>query len=85
MSTAWKMSMGSMHVLQNIRILKFNPADKVYQELARLSQNAHYAITIGDEAGLKELEQRIDELAAQIWGLTGEELKEIQMSLEELS
>jgi len=35
--------------------------------------------------GVKELEQRIDELAALIWGLTGEELKEIKNSLEELS
>jgi len=84
-SQAGGKSMGSMHVLQNIRIPKFDPANKIYQELAGLSQNAHYAVTIGDEAGLRELEQRIDELAAQIWGLTGEELKEIQTSLEELT
>lgn len=78
-------SFGDPHVLQNIRIPKFNPANKIHQELAGLSQNAHYAVTIGDEAGLKELEQRIDELAAQIWGLTTEELKEIQTSLAEMA
>jgi hypothetical protein len=76
--------MGSMHILENIRIPKFYPGNKIHQELAGLSQNAHYAVTIGDEAGLKELEERIDELAAQIWELTGEELKEIQSSLEEI-
>ncbi len=75
---------GSPSVLQNIRIPKFDSTDRVHQELAGLSQNAHYAVTIGDEAGLRELEQRIDELAAQIWRLTGDELKEIQTSLEEL-
>lgn len=84
-SQAGGKSMGSMHVLQNIRIPKFDSAHKVHQELAGLSQNAHYAVSIGDEAGLRELEQRIDELAAQIWGLTSEELKEIKKSLEEIA
>jgi len=73
------------HVLKNIRIPKFDSANKVHQELAGLSQNAHYATGIGDEVGVKELEQRIDELTAQIWGLTGEELAEIKRSLEEMA
>ena len=76
--------MGSMHVLQNIRIPKFDSANKIHQELSGLSENAHHATQIGDEVGVKELEQRINELAAQIWGLTGEELKEIKNSLEDL-
>jgi hypothetical protein len=33
---------------------------------------------------VRELEQRIDELAAETWGLTKDELKEIQGSLSEL-
>ncbi|MCL0058026.1 hypothetical protein M1N05_03055, partial [Dehalococcoidales bacterium] len=78
-------SFGDPHVLKNIRILKFDSKNKIHQELAGLSQNAHYATEIGDEAGLKELEQRIDELAAQIWGLTGEELAEIKSSLQDLA
>lgn len=78
-------SMGSMHVLENIRVPKFNAKSKVHQDLAVLSQNAHNAASTGDKAGLKELEQRIDELAAQIWGLTAEELHEIQTSLKEIS
>ena len=83
-SQAGGKSMGSMHVLQNIRIPKFDPANKAHKEIAGLSQNAHHATQIGDEVGVKELEQRIDELAAQIWGLTEQELKEIQKSLVEL-
>ena len=78
-------SFGDPHVLQNIRIPKFDSANKFHQELSGLSQNAHYAVTIGDEAGLRELEERIDELAAQIWGLSGEELAEIKSSLEEMA
>jgi SAM-dependent methyltransferase len=72
------------HILQNIRIPKFDPANKVHQQLASLSQQAHRAQAAGDEQGLREIEQRIDELAAQIWGLTKEELKEIQTSLKDL-
>jgi len=84
-SQAGGKSMGSMHVLKNIRIPKFDSANKLHQELAGLSENAHYATEIGDEVGVKELEQRIDEFAAQIWGLTDEELKEIKSSLEEMA
>ena len=77
-------SMGSMHVLQNIHIPKFNSADKVHQELASLSENAHQATAMGDGEKLREIEQRIDELAAQVWGLSREELAEIQNSLKEI-
>jgi len=75
---------GSPNVLTKARIPKFDTQDRVHLELSGLSQNAHYATEIGDEVGVKELEQRIDELAAQIWGLTGEELREIKSSLEEM-
>lgn len=83
-SQAGGKSMGSMHVLENIRIPKFDPTNKIHQELAGLSQNAHQAAKIGGEVGLKEIEQRIDKLAAQIWGLAAKELEEIAISLEEL-
>ena len=33
---------------------------------------------------MREIEAEIDELAAELWGLTGEELREIRESLEEL-
>lgn len=50
-----------------------------------LSQDAHCAVSLGDEAGLKELEKRIDEVAAEIWGLSKVELKGIRESLAELN
>jgi len=71
-------------VLKYIRIPKFDPGNKVHQELADLSQNAHQAAATDDAASTKKLKQRIDELAAQIWGLTDQELKEIQESLADL-
>lgn len=72
------------HILSYVQAPKFNPTDKIHQELSGLSENAHFAANAGDEASTKELEQRIDELAAQIWGLSNEELKEIKESLSEL-
>ena len=76
----------STEILSKICIPKFNPTDKVHQELAGLSQNAHHAVSIGDEAGLREIiEPSIDELTAQIWGLTNEELNDIKTSLEEMT
>jgi hypothetical protein len=78
-------SFAQSNILRTIRIPKFDPAEKVHQELASLSHNAHHAVSIGDETGvLEKLEQRIDELAAQIWRLTAEELREIRDSLKEL-
>ena len=77
-------SFAQSSILRAIRIPKFDPANKLHQELASLSQQAHEAQAAGEEEGLKEIEHRIDELAAQIWGLTREELKEIRDSLEEL-
>lgn len=77
-------SFAQPNILENIRIPKFDPASKIHQELAGLSQNAHHATEIGGDVEVKELEQRIDELAAQIWGLTDEEVREIKLSLEEL-
>jgi hypothetical protein len=72
------------HVVNYVRVPKFDRKDKVHRELSGLSQNAHHAASIGDEGGIRELEQRIDELAAEMWGLTKAELKEIHESLAEL-
>ena len=74
----------STHVLRYVNVPAFNDSNEVHQELAGLSQNAHYATSIGDDAGVRELEQRIDKLVAEVWGLTKDELKEIQESLAEL-
>jgi len=45
---------------------------------------AHRAAAEGDQEAVANIEKRIDELVAEMWGLTKEELKEIQKSLAEL-
>ncbi len=83
-SQAGGKSMGSPHVLQNIRIPKYDSLNEIHQELTVCSQSAHIAKDEGDEASITAIQQHIDELAAQLWGLTKEELEEIQESLNEL-
>jgi len=74
----------STHVFNYVAIPKFDPANKTHQKLAYLSQQAHKAVVSGDHSKRKEIEQTIDEVAARLWGLTPEELKDIQNSLKDL-
>jgi hypothetical protein len=53
--------------------------------LATPSIEAHEATSAGDQRRVKEIEEEIDLLAAELWGLTEEELADIRRSLEELS
>jgi hypothetical protein len=77
-------SFGTPHVLENIRIPHYDPTNPTHCQLAALSQQAHQATAAGDAARVREIEAEIDRLAAQLWGLTEAELREIQESLEEL-
>jgi len=72
------------HVLENVCVPRYNPADFIHRQLAALSQQAHAATAAEDLTRAREIEAEIDELAARLWGLTEAELREIQESLEEL-
>ncbi|GAB4562679.1 MAG: N-6 DNA methylase [Anaerolineae bacterium] len=80
----------STHVLEKIRIPRYDLANPVHQRLAALSQQAHElapAAYNGDKtarAELRRVEEAIDLAAARLWSLTEEELAEIRRSLEEL-
>jgi hypothetical protein len=56
----------------------------IHVQLARLSASAHTATAAGKTDKVQQIEAEIDQLAAQVWGLTGVELKEIHESLAEL-
>jgi hypothetical protein len=72
------------HILERVRVPRYDAGNTVHRQLAALSQQAHAATAAGEAARVQEIEAEIDRLAAQLWGLTAEELKEIQKSLEEL-
>lgn len=75
----------SPSVLQNIYIPKFDPKNNLHLRIAELSQKAHKAAKRGEEAAIGEIEEKIDELAANLWRLSDDELREIKASLEELN
>jgi len=83
-SQAGGKSMGSMHVLENICVPDFDPGDRIHQGLASSSDEAHQAATEKDQQAVALIEKRIDELAAEMWGLTKSEMEEILTSLAEL-
>jgi len=72
----------SPHILKNIKIPKYDPQNEIHQDLSRLSQQCHEKVAAG--ISVSDLEEQIDELAAELWGLSKEELKEIKESLEEM-
>jgi len=75
----------STNVFNYLNVPKYDSEKSLHLELSTLSQAAHEAAAKGDTTKVKnKIEPRIDELAAQVWGLTHEELKEIQESLAEL-
>jgi hypothetical protein len=73
------------HILEHIRIPRFDPKNPVHLRLAELSEQTHEAAKIGDEMRLREIEAEIDRRGAELWGLTEDELRELQQSLAELS
>jgi len=73
------------HILEHIRIPRFDPGNPVHIRLAALSKEAHAAAARGDAQGLRAIEAELDRVAAQVWGLSAEELQAVQESLSELS
>ncbi|MGD1044708.1 MAG: N-6 DNA methylase [Bacteroidota bacterium] len=72
----------STHILENIQVHKFDPNNRIHLDLARLSKSCHEKVALG--IAISDLEEQIDELSAEIWGLTREELKDIKESLAEI-
>jgi hypothetical protein len=69
------------HVIERLRIPRFDRKNPVHLRLAELSKQAHEAAKVGDEMRLREIEAEIEKL----WGLSDDELREIQQSLRELA
>ncbi|MGC9084380.1 MAG: hypothetical protein ACP5ME_14545, partial [Anaerolineae bacterium] len=73
------------HILEHIRIPRYDPENPVHRRLSELSREAHAAAEAEDEKRLRAIEAEIDRQAAKLWGLTDRELLEVQQSLRELA
>lgn len=76
----------STHVLENVRLPKFDAQDQRHLRLAELSGMAHAAVERPetDEKCLENIETEIDKTAAELWDITTAELAEIKFSLADL-
>lgn len=71
------------HIYQNVRVPCFDPSNRTHRRLSELSEQAH-AIASGEAMGLMgDVEREVDECAAEVWGLTAEELEAVRRSLRE--
>jgi SAM-dependent methyltransferase len=72
------------HVLDNVQVPPFEDDNHLHMKLTGLSEVAHEATAARDTARVQGIEEEIDQLAAELWGLTAKELADIKRSLEEL-
>lgn len=69
------------HVMDFIKVPRFDKTTKLHVELAKLSKEAHDFTIKGNAAELRKVEATIDMFVAQLYGLTNEELAHVQKSL----
>lgn len=72
----------STHVLDNIKIPKYDIKNNIHQDLVHLSKQCHEKTAVGID--VIDIEEQIDEIAAELWCLSKDELKEIKESLKEM-
>lgn len=73
----------STFFIAGISFPKYDPNEPLHRDLSRLSQQCHEKTTAG--VPVADLEEQIDMLAAELWGLTSEEMTAIRESLAILS
>ena len=65
----------STHVLENLRISRFDKKSELHKRLANLGTRAHKAAASGKPALLKRIEAEIDQAAAALWKISPAELE----------
>jgi len=68
---------GAPSILKYIKVPKFNHQNQDHKRLAEFSKKAHKYATEGDKEKLKKIEEKIDNIARQIWGISKDELAKI--------
>jgi len=71
-------------ILSFINIPSFDSKNSIHKRISEISDKCHTAVENGDTETLAELENQIDKTAAQLWGITDEELKAIQDALKQM-
>lgn len=76
-------SFASPHILEHLKIPERKTAGSAGSELAELSELAHQARRAEREDEVQEVEKRINRVAAGVWAISAEELRDMEESLED--
>lgn len=76
-------SFATPQALEHVGVPRYSPENSIHVDLARCSRRAHESVAADVDRDMKEIETSLDGLAAQLWGLTPPELKDLHLSLEE--
>ncbi len=72
------------HIITRITLPKYDPKNETHKALAAASKTAHRAAARGKDNQVREAEEEIDQLAAEIWNLSDDEMQDIKDSLREM-
>src|SRR5579875_367651 len=84
-SQAGGKSFASPHILENIRVPKFDSKRACCKKLAEFAAKAKHAVAAAREAEAEKVSGQIDETVLELWGLTSADLKEIQAGYAEIT
>jgi hypothetical protein len=74
----------STHILARLPIARFDSLNAAHAEIAMLGIRARRSALEGREDAVAEIETEVDRFAAQLWGVTDDELKAVQQALAEM-
>ena len=72
----------STHIMDYVNVPQFDDNNDIHRKLAELSKIAHRLVASGEESKLSEIEEEIDRLVAQLYGISDDELRDIKISLK---
>jgi hypothetical protein len=78
-------SYGTPSILDTIGIPRFSPSNRTHRTISTLSAEAHAAAAASKEDQLRDIEEQIDQAAAELWVISPKELKAIQRALSNIS
>lgn len=73
----------STHILEFIKIPRFDNKNRVHINLSNRSEKAHEAKQSGNHKKLADIESEIDCLGAELWDISSSELHQICINLGE--
>ena len=76
-------SYGQPHILETLRIPRYDPKDKSHVHIRDLAKRCHEAAIKDDVDAILAFEGQIDKEAAKLWGISDDELQNIREALEE--